>query len=206
MNKKRLKKMIETTLSVENDSDSVLYVMDETGLRTESDNRRSWSPVGVSPVLESNGSHEGLNIIGATEITKSFDTIADVYSADHSITNIEIESFLEHLLELNPSKKVYVVLDNASTHNNRRIQAFWNTHIDRLVLINTSRYSPELNPQENIWNLLKNKIFSTKARENIEDLFDDVSEIYTNLNNQKDIIKSIVNPRNYYFKSKLKMA
>ena len=51
------KKMIEITLTVENDSDSVLYVMDETALRTEFDNRRTWSPVGVSPILEGNSSH-----------------------------------------------------------------------------------------------------------------------------------------------------
>jgi len=54
--------------------------MDETGLRTESENRRSWSPIGLSPILESNGSHAGLNIIGATEITKNFDTVSDIYS------------------------------------------------------------------------------------------------------------------------------
>ena len=73
------KKMIETTLSVENDSESVLYVMDETALRTESDNRRTWSLVGVSPILESNVSHQGVNIIGATQITKNFDMVADIY-------------------------------------------------------------------------------------------------------------------------------
>lgn len=70
--------MIDLTLTVENDSNSVLYVMDETALRTESDIRRTWSPVGVFPILESNGSHQGVNIIGATEITKNFDIVADV--------------------------------------------------------------------------------------------------------------------------------
>nr|WP_330381999.1 hypothetical protein [Thermotalea metallivorans] len=89
-NRKPLKKMIDLVCTVENDSESVLYVMDETGLRTESDNRRSWSPVGVSPILESNGSHQGVNIIGVTEITKNFDTIADIYSAKQSITSEEI--------------------------------------------------------------------------------------------------------------------
>lgn len=196
--------MIETTQSVENDSNAVLYVMDETGLRTESDNRRSWSLKGLSPTLESNGSHAGLNIIGATEITKNYDTISDVYSADHSITNVEIEAFIEHLLELNPNKKVYLVLDNAPTHNNKKIQAYWSKHTEQLVLINTARYSPQLNPQENIWKLLKDKIFSTKARAAIDDLYNDVLNIYKHLNEYKDIIKSIVNPRNYYFKTNLK--
>jgi transposase len=191
--------MIDLVSTVENDSESVLYVMDETGLRTESDNRRSWSPVGVSPILESNGSHEGVNIIGATEITKNFDTIADIYSAKQSISSAEIQNFMEQLLERNPNKKVYLVLDNARTHNNGKIQGFWETNKERLVLINTPAYSPQLNPQENIWNLLKNKIFNIGARENIEVLFDEIAALYDQFNEDKELIKSIVYARNYYY-------
>ena len=174
--------------------------MDETGLRTESDNRRTWSPVGVSPILVSNGSHEGVNIIGATEITKNFDTVAAVYSADQNIDAGKIETFIEYLLERNPNKKVYLILDNARTHNNKRIQSFWDNHRDRLVLINTPVYSPQLNPQENIWNLLKNKIFNVAARPNIDVLFDEISSLYNQFNQNKELIKSIVSARNYYFK------
>lgn len=191
--------MMDITITVENDSKSVLYVMDETGLRTESDNRRSWSPIGVSPILESNGSHEGVNIIGATEITKNFDTVADIYSAKQNITSTEIESFIENLLERNANKKVYLVLDNARTHNNAKIQSFWKEHKDRLVLINTPAYSPQLNPQENIWNLLKNKIFNIGARSSIDVLFDEIDFLYNQFNQDKDLIKSIVCARNYYF-------
>ena len=90
---------------VENSSDCVLYALDETGLRTESDIRRTWSQVGVSPILESNNSHEGLNIIGATEISKNFDTIIDAYSAQHSIKSHEVTVFLKRLLKAHVGKK-----------------------------------------------------------------------------------------------------
>lgn len=195
--------MIETTLAVENDSDSVLYVMDETALRTESDIRRTWSLVGVSPALESNGSHQGVNIIGATEITKNFDTVADVYDAEHTIKSTEIKEFIINLLERNSNKKVYLVLDNARTHNNRDIQEFWLKNKERLVLINTPAYSPQLNPQENIWNMLKNKIFTVGAKNSIDELFDEVNHLYNQFNDDKSLVKVIVNPRSYYFKSKI---
>lgn len=191
--------MQEIVPTVEDSSEYVLYAMDETLVRVESDNRRTWSPVGVSPVLESNGSHKGVNIIGATEITKNYDTLADVYPADHSITSKEIQQFLEELLERNPNKKVYVLLDNAGCHNSSAIQNFWNEHKEHLILINTPRYSPELNPQENIWNKLKTAIFQPSARASIYELFDDIAFIYDDLNVKKDLIKSMVNPRNYYF-------
>ena len=184
--------------TVENSSDCVLYAMDETLLRAESDNRRTWSPVGISPILEHNGSHKGINIIGATEITKNFDTIIDAYEAKHSITFVEIQAFMENLLERNTGKKVFLILDNAKSHNCKKIQEFANAHKENLFLINTPTYSPELNPQENIWNRLKTCIFSTSARASINDLFDDISSIYDIFNENKDFIKSIVYAKNYY--------
>ncbi|CUU46554.1 IS630 family transposase [Clostridium beijerinckii] len=184
--------------TVENSSDTVLYALDETGLRTESDIRRTWSKVGVSPVLESNNSHEGLNLIGATEISKKFDTIIDAYSAQHSIKSHEVEVFLERLLDANPGKKVYVLLDNAKFHTSKEIQDFANAHSEELFLINTPRYSPKLNPQENIWNKLKSCIFSPSAFPSIDDLFSSVSWIYDCFNDDTNMVKSLAYARNYY--------
>jgi len=184
--------------TVENSSDCVLYSLDETGLRTESDIRRSWSRIGVSPILESNNSHEGINIIGATEISKNFDTIMDAYPAKHSIKSHEVEVFLERLLKIHVGKKVYVLLDNAKFHTSRIIQDFADAHSEELFLINTPRYSPVLNPQENIWNKLKNCIFSTSAFISIDELFESVNSIYIHLNEDFNMVKSLVYARNYY--------
>lgn len=184
--------------TVENSSDTVLYALDETGIRTESDIRRTWSKVGVSPILESNNSHEGLNLIGATEISKNFDTIIDAYSAKHSIKSHEVEVFLERLLDANPGKKVYVLLDNAKFHTSKEIQDFANVHSEDLFLINTPRYSPALNPQENIWNKLKNCIFSPSAFTSIDELFYSVSSIYDCFNEDTNMVKLLAYARNYY--------
>ena len=56
------------------------------------------------------------------------------------------------------------------------------TNADRLVLINTPVYSPQLNPQENIWNLLKNKVFTIGAKDSIDSLFDEVDHLYNQFN------------------------
>lgn len=184
--------------TVENSSDCVFYAMDETGLRTESDIRRTWSPVGISPILESNNSHEGLNLIGATEITKNFDTVIDAYSAKQTITSEEVKTFLERLLNINEGKKVYVLLDNAGFHVSKTMQAFAEAHRGELFIINTPRYSPKLNPQENIWNKLKNCIFSASAYPSINELFESIKSVYNHFNEKKDMIRSIVYARNYY--------
>lgn len=54
--------------AVGDSSDSVIYAMDETYVRLESQNRRSWSVKGVSPILEKNNPHICTNIVGASKI------------------------------------------------------------------------------------------------------------------------------------------
>lgn len=190
-----MKKLLPT---VEKYSKAVLYAMDETGLRAESDIRRMWSTVGVSPILESNNSHEGLNLIGATELTKSFDSVIDAYSAKHGIKSEEVIHFLKRLIDINKNKKVYVLLDNAKFHTSTLVQEFADKHKGRLFLINTPRYSPQLNPQENIWNKLKNCIFRTSAYSSIDDLFESVCSIYNHFNDDHKMIEHLVCARNYY--------
>lgn len=171
--------------------------MDETYVRLESQNRRSWSPKGISPILERNNPHIGVNIVGASQICGSFQTFADIYSSDHTITNKEVSNFFDYLLEINNGKKVYIIMDNAATHTCAAMQKYLDSK-PNLFLLNLPPYSPDLNPQENLWNRLKNCIFSNRARTNIFELFNDIVSIYDKLNQNTCIEKSVTYARNYY--------
>ena len=175
-----------------------MYALDETYIRNEPNNYRSWSPIGKPLGLESNGSHKGVNVIGATEIISSFETYADVYDHKRSITSSEVQHLLDYLLEENPSKKVYVILDNARSHKSLGIKAFLEKNKERLELIYLPPYSPQLNPQENIWSRIKNILHQTVARNSIKELFDNLSSVYEKINSLKDRAKSIAYARYYY--------
>ncbi len=189
--------MSEILPIIESSDDCVLYAQDETYIRVESSNRRLWSPVGVSPILEHNATHKGINAVGATEATKNFDTIIDIYPSEKSITSVEIKDFLEHVLEINPFKKVYLVWDNARTHTSKLITEFLELNAERLITINLPRYSPDMNPQENLWNRLKALLFRPSARCCIEELQADIFDIYTEFNSNKDEINSLTNGKSF---------
>lgn len=197
MNKKLLKKTLETLDTLESSSDVVVYALDETGVRTESDNRSSWSPVGVPPILEKNGSHKGVNIVGSTCILNTFHVVNDVYPSEKSITSEEIKSHLDYLLQINPDKKVVVFLDNAKTHTSAAMQLFYLEKKQQLKLIFLPRYSPYMNPQENIWNHLKAKLFRPSSRMSIEELISDVKDIFDELNSNIDKINSLAYARSF---------
>lgn len=101
---------METLDILESSSSAVVYSLDETGICVESDNHSSWSPVGAPPILEKNGSHKGINVVGSTCILNNFHTVNDVYPSEKSITSSEIKSHLEYLIDINPNKKVVVFL------------------------------------------------------------------------------------------------
>lgn len=191
--------MQELLSTVENSTDSIIYALDETYIRNESNNYKSWSSKGQAPAIERNGSHKGLNMVGATEISSQFDSIVDCYSYDVSIDSSKIIAFLERLLDKNENKKIFVILDNAKNHKSKAINEFVKNHTDRLELIYLPPYSPQLNPQENIWNKIKRSLFKLRSRVCIDELFVNLASFMEKFNLNIAQIKSIAYGKNYYY-------
>ena len=196
--KKPLKKAAKLLDIIENTSDTVLYVQDETKIRVESNNYRSWSPIGQPPVIERNGARQGVNIIGATEISKNYDSVVNIYSSDERITSVEIIEFLKDILDANKDKKVFIIWDNARIHTSKAVEEFIQYHEDDLFILNLPPYSPMLNPQENVWNKLKSFFYEYKARPSIDKIKDFISGYFNHMNSNKSEVRSLVNGRSYY--------
>lgn len=117
-----------------------MYVQDETKISVESNNYRSWSPIGKPPVIERNGTRSGVNIIRATEISKNYDSIVNVYSFEKSITSIEIIEFLKDLITINKNKNIFMIWDNARIHTSNAVEEFLSRHEDTLFTLNLPPY------------------------------------------------------------------
>lgn len=158
--------------------DISLWALDETGKRLESNNQYFWGPKGQSTIVERNGSHKGINIVGATEIKDHFTLVYDVYTKDDgALKAAHIIKFMEHLLDYDRKRgvcKTMIVLDNAKPHIAAEVKEFAVAHKNDLVLIHQPPYSPELNPQENMWNWLKDNISEASAAKNVQELLDRV--------------------------------
>lgn len=113
---------------IEQSEDISLWAFDETGKRLESNNFYSWSPIGQPTVIERNGCHKGLNIIGATEVSKNFDFFYKEYSKDDgSVTAAHIAKFLERLLLYDRSLGhdiTFIQWDKASIHKGSEVKKF----------------------------------------------------------------------------------
>lgn len=187
---------------IDNVEDISLWAMDETGKRLESNNFYSWSPIGKPTEIERNGSHKGVNIIGATEVFNHFKFIYNIYSkADGTIDSSHIIKFLEDVINYDRSRGINITIiqwDNAKIHTSEIVKEFARVHEQDLFLINQPSYSPELNPQENMWKWLKNFILKSKAIANEQELIKLVSKFDKYITARTQEIKQRLWARNFF--------
>jgi transposase len=187
---------------IEHVEDISLWAMDETGKRLESNNFYSWSPKGKPTIIEHNGCHKGLNIIGATEILSHFNFVYTAYSKDDgAITASHIISYFEKLLQYDKSRgisKTIVIMDNAKIHTAEEMKQFAVAHEDDLVLLRQPPYSPELNPQENMWNWLKRFISKASTAKNVQELNDALEKFKVYIKANPEKVKKCLYARNFY--------
>jgi len=129
------------------DENVELWYGDETGVDGEPKPRRGWAIKGSKPRLVHNGDHVRLTILGCVcPRTGEFFAI----EASHCDSDV-FQVFLDEAAQsITPSKKRNIlILDNASWHKRKRI----NWHFFEPFYL--PPYSPDLNPIERIWLIMK---------------------------------------------------
>ena len=112
--------------------------------------RKGWALKGSRPVAKINHSRYRFHIIGArTKNTFVFRFIAKQNQRT-------VLRFLKKLVKRFP--KLVLFVDNATWHKGKRIIRFIRRRKRTLRVLFFPKYSPELNPVEQHWKMLKNKL------------------------------------------------
>jgi transposase len=86
----------------------------------------------------------------------------------------EFVEFLNYLDKRYPGSKKIIVLDNYVIHRSRYVQEQIKGRDFKFLFLPT--YAPELNPMEDIWRVVKNKVCRNYYHKNIERLIKAVSK------------------------------
>ena len=93
------------------------------------------------------------------------------FTTQESINADKIVDYLDRF-SFNVTKKTVIVLDNASVHRNRKVKELRKIWEKRgLFLFYLPPYSPELNPAEILWRILKGKWIRSIDYETTDSLF-----------------------------------
>ncbi len=130
---------------------ATVYFSDEAGVRSDFHSGTTWAPKGKTPIVEATGQRYGMNIISAISPRGEmrFMTVEGRMNAGKFI------EFLKRLLH-NAERSVFLIVDGHPSHRARKVFEFVRKTKGKLRLFFLPPYSPELNPDELVWNHLKN--------------------------------------------------
>jgi transposase len=128
-----------------------IFFADEAGVRSDFHSGRTWAARGQTPLVATTGARFSCNMVSAISPRGAmrFMLVEGKFTAE-----IFIE-FLKRLLHNWPGP-VFLIVDGHPVHKSAAVSRFVASVDGKLRLFRLPPYSPELNPDEQVWNHLKN--------------------------------------------------
>lgn len=172
-----------------------IFFGDEAGVRADHHAGTTWAPKGRTPVVSSTGARFGLNLISAVSAQGEFRFMV-------TPGRVGARAFIEFIQRLvhNADRPIFLIVDGHPAHKAVAVRTFVATLQGRFRLFFLPAYSPELNPDERVWNDLKNNAIGRKAITSPESL---KREVVSHL---RSIQKSPARVRGYFQNATTKYA
>lgn len=144
---------------------AVIYFGDETGLRSDHQAGKTFSPKGKTPIVKKSGKRFSLNMVSAISARgdKRFMIFKGMFNTDCFI------KFLRQLTK-NQKQKIIFIIDNYSVHKTKKVKEWVEKNKDKIELFYLPRYSPELNPDEYLNNDIKTNLVGKTNASNTAEL------------------------------------
>lgn len=134
--------------------------------------RRCWAPPGTRPVMQNGYEREFTYVYGAVS---PMDGGMEWRLAPKMNTG-EMGIFLRQVSERWPEDFILMVVDGASSHKAKALEV-----PENIALIPLPAYSPQLNPQENLWDEVREKNFPNRVFSTMEAVIGQLVTGMTNL-------------------------
>lgn len=128
-----------------------IFFGDEAGVRSDSHSGRTWAPRGKTPVITVTGARFGFNMISAVSPKGQLRFMV----VEGKVAATQFCEFLRRLL-FRARRPIFLVLDGHPVHRSARVRKLVQSLNGKLQVFFLPPYSPELNPDEWVWNDLKN--------------------------------------------------
>ena len=128
-----------------------LFFEDESGVRSDFHAGTTWAPRGQTPIVRVTGQRFSLNMISAISAKGELRFMVVKGGVGAKV----FLKFLKRLLQ-GHRRRVYLIVDGHPAHRAKIVKDFVISTDGRLKLFFLPPYSPELNPDELVWNDVKN--------------------------------------------------
>lgn len=104
----------------------------------------------------------------------------------------EVAELLQALVDKHPTGIIYVVWDNADTHQDDDVEAVVRAAAGRLVLLYLPTYSPWLNPIEMLWRHFRREVTHCELFETLKALLQAAQDFFDRYNRCPQQVLSII--------------
>lgn len=167
---------------------AAIYWGDETGINNQEYYLRGFSPRGVTPVLEVCPKQERINMISAI----SSQGTCRFMCYEDSMTQQRFIDFMRRLVK-DAKRKVFFIVDNLKVHHGKLVQEWLENHRGAIEVFYIPAYSPDLNPDEYLNNMLKQDVHSGVLPRTKEDIRTKTHSFMRNLQKDGQRIVNIFN-------------
>jgi transposase len=155
-------------------ADAVLLCLDECDIHLLPVLRAMWMPRGEQAQVPTPGSNRKRGLFGALAPESG----RWHYRVVQKKTALEFLAFLEELLRAYPSEPLLLVLDNASIHTAKVVQAWLGAHPSVELLFLPSYAGHRENPVEKVWWRLKQQIAGNRLYDDVDALIAAVRQFF----------------------------
>lgn len=152
-------------LSIHLDNEEVeIWFGDETGIEGDSRARRRWAKVGTNPRTTKNGDHLRMNVCGIVAPRTGEAFLLEFTHSDRDTFQVFLDE-ANKALGLTRRRQI-LILDNASWHKGKTLR--WG----RFEPMFLPPYSPDLNPIEKLWRIMKAEWFTNFSAKDMDHLIE----------------------------------
>lgn len=166
-----------------------IFFEDESGIRSDASVGKTWGKIGKTPVVKRTSRRYSLNLISAVSPRGEFRFMF----SKGSFGAQEFIAFLKRLISTCKGK-LFVIADGHPAHKAASVRKFVESMKGQMRLFFLPPYSPELNPDELVWNALKGSISRTII-ENQDDLKSKVAGFMRSLQRAPDRVRAFFRER-----------
>lgn len=127
-----------------------IYFGDEAGVRSNCHAGATWGVRGKTPVVRSTGRRSSVNMISAVSARGALRFMP----TKGKVNGLVFVEFLKRLMH-NAGRPIFLILDGGSYHRSRPVKEYVASLGGDLRLFFLPPNSPELNPDEQVWNYVK---------------------------------------------------
>jgi transposase len=171
-----------------------IFWLDEARIRSDDPLQRTWGEKGKTPVVKTSGQRQSINAISALSNKGGFwyHIYTGKFTADKCI-----ECF-KRLLRAR-KKRMILIVDGHPVHKSKKVLNYIDSLDGKLEIIFLPPYAPDLNPDELVWNHIRNIGTTKKPLKKGESLISRAIKDLESIKRNKKLVKSFFQEPTVFF-------